>query len=209
MAKNWVMAPFSYDARKNFDQVWKYDRENNVISIGWDVEAFDSRQELESKYRETARVNERWTETGLSQLIQFWYDIKSGDRIIARGGRKKIVGVGTVTGAPFYSPNMRVEQAGSFKADHAYFLPVEWNDSEREFPKITFGMHTLYSVRDDQFEQLVNGRITEANLWDEYVRRAKAFVATGKLESEETEYKVRIGQELAVARKAVLEGADD
>ena len=155
MAKNWVMAPLENEPG-HFDQVWKYDRENNVISIGWDVGGFDSPKELKSRYQERARVNENWTETGFRQLKAFWYDIKPGDRIIARRGRKKIVGIGTVVGSPFYSPKMKVEQAGTFEPDHAYFLPTEWKDFEREFPDIKFGMHTLYPVPDDRFEEFVN-----------------------------------------------------
>ena len=44
--------------------------------------------------------------------------------------------------------------------------------------------------------------------WDQYVRRAKAYVDTGRLESEEIEYKVEAGRRLAEAREAVLAGAD-
>ena len=46
------------------------------------------------------------------------------------------------------------------------------------------------------------------NPWDEYVEQAKAFIDTRKLDSEEIDYKVNIGQKLAVARKAVLAEAD-
>ena len=44
--------------------------------------------------------------------------------------------------------------------------------------------------------------------WDRYVRHARAYIDTGRLESEEIEYKVEIGRKLAVAREAVLAGAD-
>ncbi len=46
-------------------------------------------------------------------------------------------------------------------------------------------------------------------MWDEYVKRAKAYVDTGKLQSEEIEYKTEIGRKLEAAREAVLAGADD
>ena len=49
----------------------------------------------------------------------------------------------------------------------------------------------------------------EPDLWDEFVRRAQTYVATGRLESEEIEYKVEIGRKLAAAREAVLAGAED
>ena len=47
------------------------------------------------------------------------------------------------------------------------------------------------------------------NLWSEFVRLAQAYVDTGKLESDEIEYKVEIGQRFAAAREAVLNGYDD
>ncbi len=39
MPTGWVMAPFE-NKQGRFDQVWKYARENNVISIGWDMGDF-------------------------------------------------------------------------------------------------------------------------------------------------------------------------
>ena len=45
--------------------------------------------------------------------------------------------------------------------------------------------------------------------WDEFVRRAKKYVDSGRLEIEEIPYKVEIGRKLAEAREAVLGGADD
>ena len=47
------------------------------------------------------------------------------------------------------------------------------------------------------------------NLWSEFVRLAQAYVDSGRLETEEIEYKVEIGQKLAAAREAVLSGSDD
>ena len=204
MQNNWVMAPSRNDKQGKFDRFWRYARENSVISIGWDVGDFDSQEELERKYRERASQElEGWTENGLEKLTKFWYDMKPGDRIIARRGRKKIVGLGTVTGAPSRDPKMKAEQAGAFEPDHAYFLPVKWNDFEREFPNDVFGQRppTLLSIPDDRFQKLVGGLMDP---WDEYVRRAKEYIATGRLESEEIEYKVELGRKLAEARKPYL-----
>ena len=46
------------------------------------------------------------------------------------------------------------------------------------------------------------------NLWDEFVRRAQAYVDSGRLVTEEIEYKVKIGNKLKEARIAVLTGTD-
>ena len=43
--------------------------------------------------------------------------------------------------------------------------------------------------------------------WDEYIRRAQRYFDTGLLDSEENDYKkIELGQEIAVARQAVIEG---
>ena len=44
--------------------------------------------------------------------------------------------------------------------------------------------------------------------WDDYVRRAKAYVDTGRLDAEEIDYKVEISHRVSEAREAVLNGAD-
>ncbi len=53
---------------------------------------------------------------------------------------------------------------------------------------------------DDQYDR---------GLWGDYVRRARAYVGSGRLASEEVDYKVKIGSRLAEARESVLEDAED
>ena len=45
--------------------------------------------------------------------------------------------------------------------------------------------------------------------WDEYVRRARAYIDTGELDSEEIDYKLDLSRKLALAREAVVTGAAD
>ena len=45
--------------------------------------------------------------------------------------------------------------------------------------------------------------------WDDFVRRAKEYVASGRLVVEESEYKREMGRDLRAARDAVLAGASD
>ena len=47
------------------------------------------------------------------------------------------------------------------------------------------------------------------NRWDEYVSRAKAYVATGLLDVEEIDYKVEIAVRLSATRDAALAGVGD
>lgn len=46
------------------------------------------------------------------------------------------------------------------------------------------------------------------DLWGEFVRRAREYYDTGKLEEEEIDYKLEIGDRMSAARQAVVEGAD-
>ena len=155
MPKNWVMAPLEHNPRQEFNRVWEYDRQNGVISIGWSMGGFKSPEELQRKYARNAGI-EGWGKRGLSMLKKFWYEIKPGDRIIARAGRSQIVDVGEVTGAPFYDPQKGVEQGGPFGVFHQYFLPVQWRGIGVVFPVLEFSMLTLYDVTDDRFEKLVS-----------------------------------------------------
>ena len=43
-----------------------------------------------------------------------------------------------------------------------------------------------------------------SNLWDEFVRSAQVYYDTGRLASEEIDYKLEIGRKLAATREAVL-----
>ena len=47
-----------------------------------------------------------------------------------------------------------------------------------------------------------------ADLWGGFVRRAREYVDTGRLEDEEIDYKLEIGSRLAAARQAVMEEAE-
>ncbi len=162
MPNYWLMAPFNSGEVAQFEQVWNYDRTKRVISIGWDVGQFDSPEQMEEEYwlevrRQITRGETKpWTTHGLDQLKTFWYEIKAGDWIVARRGLRKILGAGEVTGPPFYNREMAREQAGKFPEDHAYFLPVNWTDCEKDLPPYYLRKWiTLYPIKESVFRELV------------------------------------------------------
>ena len=53
------------------------------------------------------------------------------------------------------------------------------------------------------------GNGVEAKAWDDFIRRAKEYVDSGRLEDEESDYKREIGKKLADARKAVLDDSSN
>ena len=44
--------------------------------------------------------------------------------------------------------------------------------------------------------------------WDEYLKDVRQYLATGRLDPDEIDYKVKIGQKLADARSALMAGED-
>ena len=88
------------------------------------------------------------------------------------------------------------------------------DDVDRQLKQIRPVLEAKYGSRDHFFYmgdiqgQWLRGLPPMSGTWDDYVKRAKTYVDTGKLESEEIEYKTEIGRKLAEAREAVLAGAD-
>lgn len=158
MTRYWVIAPANYSQAQKFERFWEYDKNHSVISIGWNIGDISSwtQDEMQDRYY---GVFSGWSKHGLNQLTKFYHEIQPGDRIIARGGRKKIVGIGTVTGAAYFNEAEALEMAGTADPDpHANFLPVHWNDiTERDFPNIVFGMHTVSELSAAKFEVLADG----------------------------------------------------
>ena len=160
MARNWVITSYHYDDPETFQKVWNYDRSNSVIGIGWsdmgDLASL-SEDEIERRYFQVFGGDS--TRVGLNQVIRFWRAIQPGDRVIARGGRKRILDVGTVTGSAFYDPQRGRERArmGGGAQIYEYFLPVRWDGVEREFPNQVFGMLTVYELPEERFAELVGG----------------------------------------------------
>ena len=90
---------------------------------------------------------------------------------------------------------------------HLVTQPTE--DVDRQLEQIRPALEAKYGSRNWLFYTTPEIRnVWEPNPWSEFVRLAQGYVDTGKLESEEIEYKVEIGQGLAAAREAALSEAD-
>ena len=83
------------------------------------------------------------------------------------------------------------------------------DDVDRKVQQIRHGLEAELGRDFDFYDpDLYSLWISDSNPWDVFVRDAKEYVGTGQLESQEIEYKVEIGRKLALAREAVLSGAD-
>jgi len=165
MSRYWVVAPYFADITSPnsviFDRVWSYDLNHSTIAIGWnsleDVSIL-SKPELGLVYRKKYPDSSLSHTTLVVNMIwSFYHEIKPGDIIIARKGRKIIVGIGTVTGMPFYDKEKGIKRVGNSNIyyDYPNFLPVEWENRKKYFENIVFGMSTLYSITQDKARSFI------------------------------------------------------
>ena len=83
------------------------------------------------------------------------------------------------------------------------------DDVDRKLAQIRHGLEA--SVRRDISFDDPDIRVRwdpNFNPWDEFVKRAQAYVNTGRMERDEIAFKLEIGQKVAAARKAVLTNDD-
>ena len=98
-----------------------------------------------------------------------------------------------------------IAAAGAF----ARFLTESTDDIDRKLQHIRRGLEAELERDFDFYDPDLRIRWDpDFNLWDEFIRRAKAMVDTGIIEIEaEKKYKSEIGEKLAAAREATLRGS--
>ncbi len=85
-------------------------------------------------------------------------------------------------------------------------------DVDRQLKQIRSSLEAKHGRMDFLFHEHAEVRAQwddEFKPWDEFVKRARQYVDSGRLEIEEIGYKVEIGDKLKQAREAVLAQADD
>ena len=68
-----------------------------------------------------------------------------------------------------------------------------------------------FQSRPQDYRQFLDGpwRDDYADPWDDFIRRAREYVGSGRLEKEELDYKRKVGERYANARKLVLRGSEE
>ena len=182
MTRYWVVAPFDSTIPDIWERIWQFDLSQGVISVGWQ-QLGDTTNYSEDTLR-TAIQRAYGSTRSFNMLWDFWHNIQPGDIIVARKGRKRIAGVGTVQRSAFYERNKNLEIAGE-----EYYYPnhigVRWEETPRdkEFARIVFGMQTLYEIPESKYRELVGEspeNISEAR--EEGVEDATEFVLEKYLE---------------------------
>ena len=156
MPRYWLIAPFSSQNPENYEQVWKYDLEHGRLSIGW--HAFGDTSDID-KETLTERVAKEFPGKPLAtrslyvnMVWSFMHDIKPGDVVLARKGRRVLAGVGKVTRSGYYAPGTN-PFLGSAPRLHSNFIDVEWSPTPREivFESIVFPMHTVMEIDEAKY----------------------------------------------------------
>ncbi|QGQ94157.1 EVE domain-containing protein [Paenibacillus psychroresistens] len=92
--QHWLLA-----AGENSDQ-WEDFRDNNLIAIGWselgDLQQYQSKQEITDKLKELHNVPHNPTNVALANY-QFVKDMKVGDYVIIKKGKRTIIAYGQIT----------------------------------------------------------------------------------------------------------------
>ncbi len=154
MTRYWVIAPYDSTVPEVWGKVWQFDLANEVISIGW-KELGDFSSLTESELR-AAMQQAYGNIRSLNMLWDFYHSIQAGDIVIARRGRKKIAGIGTVIKPAYYSQALNVQASGPDHA-HSNYLGVRWHDAPRdkEFDRIVFAMQTVWEITEAKYQELV------------------------------------------------------
>ncbi|MYC30883.1 MAG: hypothetical protein F4X65_12450 [Chloroflexi bacterium] len=150
MVRYWVIAPYSYDPRHILDAVWDWSFTNGLITIGWHELGNLSGV---SKAVIRKRFLDEFDQEGYQSLQRFWHDIEVGDRVIARGGLKRIVGVGTVAGKPEFDLELGKKVTGGLDDNiHPNFIKLNWLACQRQFPNSAFRGHlkTVSELKNTQ-----------------------------------------------------------
>lgn len=141
---------------------WKFDLKNNTIALGWfelgDISSL-SVKEIKDKYKITY-INEHKTKGKITEVANelwaFYHQIKEGDKVIARKGRKVILSIGTVIGKAYYNTDkgyLRV--AGENGHMYPNFIPVDWDEKEIKFNDQKFSMITMYKIPQIRYNEIM------------------------------------------------------
>lgn len=161
MPRYWVIAPYPLEPHKEeeWEKAWQFDLRNGVISIGWGIGRDASRYNEKQLEAEIKRTHPSESPNSIARIFgmvwKFYNEIKPGDIVIARRGRKVIAAVGTVTKAAYYHRKKSLKVQAEYQFTN--FIDVCWHDTPKgkEFEQMVFGMQTLHEIPEAKYKELV------------------------------------------------------
>ncbi|MGD0918461.1 MAG: PDDEXK nuclease domain-containing protein [Thermodesulfobacteriota bacterium] len=178
----WVWAPYNSTKPQIFDKVWEYDLKNGTIAFG-SIELGDvpdlNETDFLKKYRE---VYGKDVPIDRKSIWKIYHEMSLRDIIIARRGRKKIIGIGEITERPFYNVEMGKNRVANL-TDRPYplFIKVRWEEKQIEFEESVFPIFTLWEISEDKYRSLIE-RLPPSEEKEEDVKELQEFALEKYLE---------------------------
>lgn len=147
-------------------RLWNESYEKGIISIGWDylgdLSQYKSQDEVMAKLAELRGPDAQSPTNDSLCCYQFTNEISVGDLVIAKVGRKKILGGGIVISDYIYDPERR---------EHKNIRKVKWvTTEEAELPGTGGPIKTLTEIsRYPTFRELVEAYVSEKTIPEKLV----------------------------------------
>ena len=168
MRQYWAIAPYRVEQSEEWDEVWRFDLQNGVISIGWgigrDASKYSSKEQLKIEVESTHPDQSPGAIRSITNMVwAFYKEIKPGDIIVARRGRKTIAAVGTVKPASKKDTEKAAyynsKKSSKVQAEYQFtnFLNVYWHRTPRnkDFSHSVFGRLALHKLSEAKYKELV------------------------------------------------------
>lgn len=142
-------------------RLWNESYEKGIISIGWDnlgdLSFYKSQEEVMAKLTQIRGLDGQTPSNDSLCCFQFANEMHVGDLVIAKIGRKKILGGGVITSDYIYQPERR---------EHKHLRQVKWITSEKaELPGTGGPIKTLTEIsRYPEFKDFVEAYMAEKTL---------------------------------------------
>jgi 5-methylcytosine-specific restriction protein A len=155
-----------------WQRVWEKNLKDDFISIGWADLGNVSDLEVNEIYRLHRKTYRKSKPHGAivdaRMVYKFWHDLKIGDRVVARRGRKSIAATGTIVSAPYYSPT-KTKKTFSPNKPYPNHIDIKWETANRdvEFDRQVFGMLTIHTISDENLNSLLSSTQPSASHPDE------------------------------------------
>jgi predicted Mrr-cat superfamily restriction endonuclease len=150
MIRRWSIWPYHPDDPETLDRAWKYDLENGVIAIGWNLGSDVVQLTYEAL---SERLLQLWPDelTAPGMVWRFYHEVVPGDTIVAVRRRREFVGVGTVVGPAFYDDQRGKQRVGSMRDYKANFLPVRWLRRGSWIAKTPLPRQTVAELSEEKY----------------------------------------------------------
>jgi len=135
--KYWLIAPHRAEEKNEFENAWNYDLEHNTIAISWyelgDPSGYQNIEELKAKLEEIyPDVNKS---IAAKQIWDFYHIMKPDDILIARKGRSRIIGIGSISpnSEAYYDKQKGILRTGNNKKYSPNFKEIIWRKVDLEY----------------------------------------------------------------------------